>query len=270
MVFVPRGFFPSLYPRLAFSSSFMYAQFDDSINRVARNNTKISSSSSSSPAQTTKSPAQRTAAAKKSAPRCAARAPPNEESFGQKATAASAAVLLAVSSAQPALALDKAVLQEKGHAFAENSAQVLRTANGASLKGAVLSAVDVALSAKPDKVLKTVDAGLDMLSTCDANALKKAVVTTEKATAQAISAGELIPDDATIDEVVDAAASVATTCNAGALSTFAKTATDAATSIDGGKLMGLTASAAKVGLSSDKAALAAATAAAGDLVLSLR
>ena len=268
MVFVPRGFFPSLYPRLAFSSSFMYAQFDVSINRVARNNTKISSSSS--PAQTTKSPAQRTAAAKKSAPRCAARAPPNEESFGQKATAASAAVLLAVSSAQPALALDKAVLQEKGHAFAENSAQVLRTANGASLKGAVLSAVDVALSAKPDKVLKTVDAGLDMLSTCDANALKKAVVTTEKATAQAISAGELIPDDATIDEVVDAAASVATTCNAGALSTFAKTATDAATSIDGGKLMGLTASAAKVGLSSDKAALAAATAAAGDLVLSLR
>lgn len=247
----------------------MYAQFDDSINRVARNNTKISSSSSS-PAQTTKSPAQRTAAAKKSAPRCAARAPPNEESFGQKATAASAAVLLAVSSAQPALALDKAVLQEKGHAFAENSAQVLRTANGASLKGAVLSAVDVALSAKPDKVLKTVDAGLDMLSTCDANALKKAVVTTEKATAQAISAGELIPDDATIDEVVDAAASVAATCNAGALSTFAKTATDAATSIDGGKLMGLTASAAKVGLSSDKAALAAATAAAGDLVLSLR
>lgn len=49
VVFVPRGFFPSLYPRLAFSSSFMYAQFDDSINRVARtNNTKISSSSSSS------------------------------------------------------------------------------------------------------------------------------------------------------------------------------------------------------------------------------
>ena len=179
-------------------------------------------------------------------------------------------MLLAVSSAQPALALDKAVLQEKGHAFAENSAQVLRTANGASLKGAVLSAVDVALSAKPDKVLKTVDAGLDMLSTCDANALKKAVVTTEKATAQAISAGELIPDDATIDEVVDAAASVAATCNAGALSTFAKTATDAATSIDSGKLMGLTASAAKVGLSSDKAALDAATAAAGDLVLSLR
>ena len=174
------------------------------------------------------------------------------------------------SNPQPALALDKAVLQEKGHAFAENSAQVLRTANGASLKGAVLSAVDVALSAKPDKVLKTVDTGLDMLSTCDANALKKAVVTTEKATAQAISAGELIPDDATIDEVVDAAASVAATCNAGALSTFAKTATDAATSIDGGKLMGLTASAAKVGLSSDKAALAAATAAAGDLVLSLR
>ena len=38
VVFVPRGFFPSLYPRLAFSSSFMYAQFDDSINRVARNN----------------------------------------------------------------------------------------------------------------------------------------------------------------------------------------------------------------------------------------
>merc|ERR1712093_527478 len=162
------------------------------------------------------------------------------------------------------------VLQEKGHAFAENSAQVLRTAKGASLKGAVLSAVDVALSAKPDKVLKTVDAGLDMLSTCDANALKKAVVTSEKATAQAISADELIPDDATIDEVVDAAASVAATCNAGALSNFAKTATDAATSIDGGKLMGLTASAAKVGLSSDKAALAAATAAAGDLVLSLR
>ena len=227
---------------------------------------------SSSPAQTT-SPAQRTAAAKKSAPRCATHDAPNEESFFcQKATAASAAVLLAlnVSSAQPALALDKAVLQEKGHAFAENSAQVLRTAKGASLKGAVLSAVDVALSAKPDKVLKTVDAGLDMLSTCDANALKKAVVTSEKATAQAISAGELIPDDATIDEVVDAAASVAATCNAGALSNFAKTATDAATSIDGGKLMGLTASAAKVGLSSDKAALAAATAAAGDLVLSLR
>ena len=49
VVFVPRGFFPSLYPRLAFSSSFMYAQFVDSINRVARNNTKISSSSSSSP-----------------------------------------------------------------------------------------------------------------------------------------------------------------------------------------------------------------------------
>ena len=66
-----------------------------------------------------------------------------------------------------------------------------------------MSAVDVALSAKPDKVLKTVDAGLDMLSTCDANALKKAVVTTEKATTQAISANELIPDDATIDEVVD-------------------------------------------------------------------
>merc|ERR1711959_582361 len=214
----------------------------------------------------TTSPAQRTAkAAKKSAPRCAAHDAPNEESFfcRQKATAASAAVLLAFqfSSAQPALALDKAVLQEKGHAFAENSAQVLRTAKGASLKGAVLSAVDVALSAKPDKVLKTVDAGLDMLSTCDANALKKAVVTSEKATAQAISAGELIPDDATIDEVVDAAASVAATCNAGALSNFAKTATDAATSIDGGKLMGLTASAAKVGLSSDKAALAAATAA---------
>ena len=41
-----------------------------------------------------------------------------------------------------------------------------------------MSAVDVALSAKPGKVLKTVDAGLDMLSTCDANALKKAVVTT--------------------------------------------------------------------------------------------
>ena len=74
-----------------------------------------------------------------------------------------------------------------------------------------MSAVDVALSAKPGKVLKTVDAGLDMLSTCDANALKKAVVTTEKATAQAISANELIPDDATIDEVVDAAASVDTT-----------------------------------------------------------
>ncbi len=100
--------------------------------------------------------------------------------------------------------------------------------------------------------------------------MKKAVVTTEKATAQAISANELIPDDATIDEVVDAAASVATTCNAGALSNFAKAATDAATSIDGGKFMGLTASAAKVGLSSDKAALAAATAAAGDLLLSLR
>merc|ERR1712057_141519 len=104
----------------------------------------------------------------------------------------------------------------------------------------------------------------------DANALKKAVVTSEKATAQAISAGELIPDDATIDEVVDAAASVAAICNAGAFSNFAKTATDAATSIDGGKLMGLIVSAAKVGLSSDKAALAAATAAAGDLVLSLR
>ena len=107
-------------------------------------------------------------------------------------------------------------------------------------------------SAKPDKVLKTVDAGLDMLSTCDANALKKAVVTTEKATAQAISAGELIPDDATIDEVVDAAASVAATCNAGALSTFAKTATDAATSIDG-KLMGLTAELSESRLKSDKA-----------------
>ncbi len=113
-------------------------------------------------------PTKCTAAAKKSAIRSAAH--PDEGNFGQKATAASAAVLLMFSSAAPALALDKAVLQEKGHAFAENSAQVLRSANGASLKGAVMSAVDVALSAKPDKVLKTVDAGLDMLSTCDANA----------------------------------------------------------------------------------------------------
>jgi len=199
--------------------------------------------------------------------RCAASS--EEQNFGQKATAVSAAALLMLSTAAPALALDKAVLQEKGHKFAENSAQVLRTVNGAALKGAVMSAVDVALSAKPDKVLKTVDAGLELLATCDAGALKTAVSTAEKATSQAITANKLVPDDVTIDGVVDAAASVAATCNAGALSNFAKTATDAATSIDGGKLMGLTASAAKVGLSSDKAALAAATAAAGDLVLSL-
>lgn len=35
VVFVPRGFFPSFYPRLAFYSSFIYAQIDDLIRCVS-------------------------------------------------------------------------------------------------------------------------------------------------------------------------------------------------------------------------------------------
>ena len=47
----------------------------------------------------------------------------------------------------------EAALQEKGHAFAESSAQVLRTDGGKELKGAIGSAVDVATSVDPVKAL---------------------------------------------------------------------------------------------------------------------
>jgi hypothetical protein len=165
--------------------------------------------------------------------------------------------------------IDTGALKEKGHAFAENSAAVLRTANGKDLKGALSAGVDVALSANPSKALKAVDAGLDALKTCDAKALQNVVSIAENATSQAIKDGTLIPSDTTIDAVVDAAADVAATCDSGKVSAFAKEATGAAGSVNGTKLLGLTGAAAKVGLSSDKAALAAATAAAGDLILSL-
>ena len=180
-----------------------------------------------------------------------------------------AAVVVLAGAAGPALAIDKAALQEKGHAFAESSAQVLRTVGGKELKGAIASAVDVAVSVDPAKALKAVDAGLQAVQSAPPASLVKAVAAAEAATAEAVKSGNVIPSDATIDGVVDAAADVAGAMDAGKVKAFAAAATDAAKTIDGKSMMGLTMAGAKVGLSSDKAALASATAAAGDLLVAL-
>jgi len=182
--------------------------------------------------------------------------------------AAAAAVLFGAATG-PAAALDGGVLKEKGHAFAESSAQVLRTVGAKELRGAIQSAVDVAVSVDPNKALKAVDAGLQAVQSAPPQELVKAVNAAEAATAEAVKSGNVIPSDATIDGVVDAVADVAAKMDAGKVKAFAGAATDAAKTIDGKSMMGLTMAGAKVGLSSDKSALASATAAAGDLLLAL-
>lgn len=183
--------------------------------------------------------------------------------------AASLAGMLCASSAAPALAVDEAVLIEKGHAFAEASADVLRAMNKGVLTDAINAATKVAFSVDPIKALTAVDAGLEALITADVNELAVLVKTAEAATTASIEAGKLIPANADIDAVVDEAAKVAGTVDPEKLAAFSKVATDAALSADPKTIAGLTGVGVKVGFAVGPPKLAAATKAAGELVLAL-
>lgn len=129
--------------------------------------------------------------------------------------------------------------------------------------------MDVAVSVKPDKALKAVDAGLEALETASPGDLVAVVKAAEHATSAAIDAGQLIPSNEEIDKVVDAAAGAAAGVSPAALSKFAKAATEAATSADGKKIGNLTFAGGKLGISVGPGKITAVTAAALDLIKSL-
>lgn len=147
--------------------------------------------------------------------------------------------------------------------------QVLRAAPAGDLKNTISAAVDVAVSVKPDKAIKAVDAALEALETASPADLMNVVKAAEHATSAAIAEGQLIPSNEEIDKVVDAAAAAAAGVNPAALSKFAKSATEAATSADGKKIGGLTFAGGKLGLAVGPSKITAATAAALDLLTAL-
>lgn len=189
---------------------------------------------------------------------------------GQAVFAAGLSTLFFSSPALPSLAVDSAVLSDKGHAFAEAASDVLRNVDGKTLKGALRAATEVALSMDPVKAVAAIDAGLEVLETADAQLLLEVLKVAEKATTASVDAGVLIPPDEYINAVVDAAASVAGTVDSTKVSEFSSKATATLLSAGKGELRGLTFQATKVGLSVGPAKVATATKAAGELVLALR
>eukprot|EP00227_Mantoniella_beaufortii_P008125 CAMPEP_0197583732 /NCGR_PEP_ID=MMETSP1326-20131121/6556_1 /TAXON_ID=1155430 /ORGANISM="Genus nov. species nov., Strain RCC2288" /LENGTH=236 /DNA_ID=CAMNT_0043147991 /DNA_START=97 /DNA_END=807 /DNA_ORIENTATION=+ len=190
-------------------------------------------------------------------------------SLGQKVVAAAAAAAMFLAPAGPAFAADKAALQAKGRVFAEASADVLRAAPAGDLRGAIGAAVEVALSANPQKALAAVDAALEALETASTADLLAVVKAAEHATTASMDAGLLIPPNEEIDKVVDAAAAAAGGVSPAALSKFSKLATEAALSADGKKIGGLTFAGGRLGLSVGPGKITAATAAAVDLLTAL-
>eukprot|EP00803_Ostreobium_quekettii_P006197 evm.model.scf_608.8 EVM.evm.TU.scf_608.8 scf_608:51997-55732(-) len=183
--------------------------------------------------------------------------------------AASAAIAGMVAAPMGAFAVEEKVLAEKGQAFAEATAQVLRTVDGGAFKDALKAGVDVALSVDPAKALDSVDAVLEGLETADIKALQNAVKTAEHATTVATEKGVLIPPDEEIDAVVASLAKVGGSMNPAKVTAIGKKVTAAGLSADKGKLAGLTFAGGKIALSADKGALARATQAATDLLLAV-